>query len=112
VPAPKKNPLLQGSLDMLILHSLKGQAMHGYAISRHLKHVSHEYLQVEEGSLYPALHRLEKKGFVRAWWGASDANRRAKFYELTSEGRNRLRTETRSWRNMSTAIGQVLGIQG
>jgi PadR family transcriptional regulator, regulatory protein PadR len=108
---PKKSPLLQGSLDLLILQSLKGNPMHGYAISRHLKEVSKEYLQVEEGSLYPALHRLEHRSLIKSWWGASETNRRAKFYELTNEGLKQLRAEAKSWRNMSTAIEQVLNFQ-
>ncbi len=107
----KKNPILQGSLDLLILRSLKGRPMHGYAISRHLKQVSQEYLQVEEGSLYPALHRLERRGQIKSWWGASESNRRAKFYELTDDGQKHLQAQTRSWRNMSTAINQVLNFQ-
>ena len=106
-----KNPILQGSLDLLILNSLRGDPMHGYAISRHLKQVSEEYLQVEEGSLYPALHRLERRGWIRSWWGASESNRRAKFYELTDEGKHQLRRERQSWKDMSTAINQVLGFQ-
>ncbi len=108
---PKKSPILQGSLDLLILRSLKGNPMHGYAISRHLKEVSQEYLKVEEGSLYPALHRLERRGRIKSWWGTSDSNRRAKFYQLTADGLQQLQSETRSWRKMATAVDQVLNFQ-
>ncbi len=108
---PKKNPLLQGSLDLLVLQTLNGHSMHGYAISRHLKDVSSDFLQVEEGSLYPALHRLERRGLIKSRWGSSESNRRAKFYELTREGVKQLRSEKKSWHNMSHAIEQVLNFQ-
>lgn len=107
----KKIALLQGSLDLLILQSLKGGAMHGYAISRHIKDQTNEYLQVEEGSLYPALHRMELKGWITSCWGVSESNRRAKYYELSSEGKKQLRHETEAWKQMSKAISQVLGFQ-
>jgi len=93
---------------MLILQSLKSSAMHGYSITRHLKKVSKDFLQIEEGSLYPALHRLERRGLIGARWGTSESNRRAKFYELTSEGRKQLKIEMASWHKMSEAINQVL----
>jgi transcriptional regulator len=105
-------PLLQGSLDMLILRTLKGGAMHGYAITRHIKAASSEFLRVEEGSLYPALHRMEQRGWITAYWGTSESNRRAKYYQLSAEGRKQLRVETESWREMSKAIDQVLNFQG
>ena len=109
--ARKKNGLLQGSLDLLVLKSLQRAPMHGYAITRHLKEVSKDFLQVEEGSLYPALHRLEQRGWIKSWWGSSESNRRARFYELTEEGVGQLERETESWREMSSAIERVLGFQ-
>lgn len=102
---------MQGSLDLLILQSLKKGPMHGYSITRHLKSVSEDYLQIEEGSLYPALHRMERKGWIGASWGTSDSNRRAKFYQLTGDGRKQLKTETIAWEKMSEAINQVVNFQ-
>ena len=107
----KKSPLLQGSLDMLILQAIRPGAKHGYSIAKHIKDVSLDFLQVEEGSLYPALHRMEKKGWIASFWGASDSNRKAKFYELTSNGRKQLKTEKEAWNQMSVAIERVLGFQ-
>lgn len=109
--ASKKVTLLQGSLDMLVLQSLKKEARHGYAIAKYLKEVSRDFLQVEEGSLYPALHRLEQRGWITAYWGASESNRRAKYYELSTEGRTQLKSETEAWKQMSSAIDRVLGFQ-
>ena len=108
----KKPPLLQGSLDMLILQALKSEARHGYSITRYLKEVSDDFLQVEEGSLYPALHRMEKKGWITSYWGASEMNRKARFYEISSEGKRQLKSEAEAWKQMSTAIDRVLGFQG
>jgi transcriptional regulator len=96
---------------MLILRTLAAGPHHGYAIARHLRQVSQEFLRVEEGSLYPALHRLERRGWVEAHWGASDANRRAKFYRLTAEGQKQLEAETAAWVEMSRAIDRVLNFQ-
>ena len=107
----KKPSLLQGSLDMLILQSLKKESRHGYSIARYLKDVSQEFLQVEEGSLYPALHRMERRGWIISCWGFSESNRRAKFYELSPEGKRQLKTETEAWKQMSMAIDRVLGLQ-
>ena len=107
----KKNQLLQGSLDLLVLRALKGEAKHGYSITRHLKAASQDFLQVEEGSLYPALHRMERRGWIKSWWGASESNRRAKFYELTEVGKKQLREEAKAWKKMSGAIDQVLNFQ-
>lgn len=107
----KKTTLLQGSLDLLILRTLTREAMHGYAITRHLKEVSKDFLHVEEGSLYPALHRMEKRGWIKSCWGSSESNRRAKFYELTDVGKKQLRSETKSWKEMTTAIDRVLNFQ-
>ncbi len=103
-----KATLLQGSLDMLILRTLSGGSQHGYAIARHLHQASEEFLQVEEGSLYPALHRLERHGWVGSEWGTSEANRRAKFYRLTPQGKKQLQAETAAWAKMSQAIDRVL----
>ncbi len=103
-----KAALLQGSLDMLILRALVGGSQHGYAIAKHLHDASEAFIQVEEGSLYPALHRLAHRGLVEAEWGASEANRRAKFYRLTAKGRKHLQSETAAWMKMSQAIDRVL----
>ena len=100
--------LLQGSLDMLILRTLVGEARHGYAIARHLHDVSEAFLQVEEGSLYPALHRLKQRGWVQAEWGVSESNRRARFYRITAKGRKQLREECDAWARMTRAISLVL----
>lgn len=100
--------LLQGTLDVLILKTLSWGPAHGYAVARWIEHVTGDALRVEEGSLYPALHRLERRGWVEAEWGLSENNRRAKFYTLTDEGRHRLRTETSSWARLAEAIGKVL----
>lgn len=106
-----KSPLLQGSLDLLVLRTLQGGPHHGYAIARHLSDVSDAFLQVEEGSLYPALHRLEQRGLIVAEWGASEANRRAKFYRLSPKGRKQLQAETASWEKMTEAIQRVLNFK-
>jgi PadR family transcriptional regulator len=103
-----KSTLLQGSLDMLILRTLTSGPQHGYAVARHLHQVSDAFLQVEEGSLYPALHRLERRGWVESQWGPSEANRRAKFYQLTATGKKQLQAETAAWVKMSQAIDRVL----
>ena len=100
--------LPQGTLDLLILKSLSLGAQHGWAISERLHQVSRATLQVPQGSLYPALHRLERRGWIRAEWGASDNNRRAKYYELTRTGRKQLDTETDQWRKLTTAVSLVL----
>jgi len=98
----------QGSLDMLILRTLVIGPQHGYAIARHLHAASKAFIQVEEGSLYPALHRLEHRGWVCAEWGPSEANRRAKFYSLTRAGRKALAAETTAWQEMQSAISSVM----
>lgn len=107
-PKSEKPSLLQGSLDLLILRSLSAGPRHGYAIARHLRDASQEFLQVEEGSLYPALHRLERRGWIAARWGQSEANRRAKYYSLTPAGKKQLQAETSAWMKMSEAIDRVL----
>ena len=103
--------LLQGSLDMLVLRTLLTGPHHGYAIAQHLHRVSDALLQVEEGSLYPALHRLERQGWVASDWGRSEANRRARYYRLTAKGRKHLQAEMEAWSRMSQAIDRVLNYQ-
>lgn len=100
--------LLQGTLDLLILKALQHQPMHGFGISVRIRQMSDEVLQVEQGSLYPALYRLEDKGWIQAEWGTSENNRRARFYELTASGRKQLEAETANWRQVSAAINLVL----
>jgi PadR family transcriptional regulator, regulatory protein PadR len=100
--------LPQGTLDLLILRSLALEPQHGWAISERLQQISSDVLQVHQGSLYPALHRLERRGWIKARWGTSDNNRRAKYYELTRAGRKQLEAETSAWRKLSAAVAQVL----
>lgn len=100
--------LIQGTLDVLILRTLTGGARHGYQIARAIKARSDEALSVEEGALYPALHRLLGKGWVSSRWGRSENNRRAKFYELTDAGREALEREVRAWQEYAEAVGKVL----
>jgi len=100
--------LPQGTLDLLILKAISLGPMHGWAISERIHQVSHETLSVPQGSLYPALHRLERRGWIRAEWGASDNNRRAKYYELTRAGRKQLEVEADAWRKLTTAVALVM----
>ena len=100
--------LPQGTLDLLILKALSLGPMHGWAVSERLHQVSQATLQVPQGSLYPALHRLERRGWIAAHWGASENNRRAKFYELTRSGRRQLAAEAESWRQLTAAVALVL----
>ena len=100
--------LPQGTLDLLILRTLALGAEHGWAISERIHQVSDKVLQVQQGSLYPALHRLERRGWIKAKWGASDNNRRAKFYELTKTGRKQLEMEESEWKKLAAAVAQVL----
>ncbi|HEX9564280.1 MAG TPA: PadR family transcriptional regulator [Gemmatimonadaceae bacterium] len=100
--------LPQGTLDLLILKALSLQPMHGWAISERLHQVSRATLQVPQGSLYPALHRLERRGLIRAEWGASDNNRRAKYYQLTRAGQKQLEAEASAWQQLTTAVDLVL----
>lgn len=102
--------LPQGTLDLLILKALTLGPQHGWAISERLHQVSRATLQVPQGSLYPALHRLERRGWISARWDASDNNRRAKFYELTREGRRQLKVEAAEWRRLAAAVDLVLGM--
>jgi len=105
----QKNEMLQGTLDMLILRTLITGPAHGHTVAHVIEHTSDEVLQVEQGSLYPALHRLEDHGWVSSYWGASENNRKAKFYKLTPAGRKQLLAETNRWRQLVGAIGRVLG---
>ncbi len=100
--------LPQGTLDLLILKTLALEPQHGWGISERIQQVSSEVLSVQQGSLYPALHRLERRGWIKAKWGTSDNNRRAKFYELTSRGRKQLEAEESAWRKLTAAVGHVL----
>jgi len=101
--------LPQGALELLALRTLARKPKHGYAIVKAIRERSDEALAVEEGSLYPALHRMERHGWIASEWGVSDTGRRAKFYSLTDDGRARLRTARRSWNRMTRAVGLVLG---
>ena len=103
-----KTDLLQGTLDMLILKTLALGPMHGWGMARRIRQMSDDVLQVQQGSLYPAVHRLERQGWIRSSWGVSENNRRAKFYELTEAGRRRLEEETESWERLSSAVSRVL----
>lgn len=104
----KPTDLVQGTLDVLILKTIALQPMHGWAIAQRIRQISNDVLQVQQGSLYPALHRLEQQGWISAEWGESENNRRAKYYALTKAGRNKLEKELASWERLSVAIGLVL----
>ena len=105
---PTTRELLQGTLDLLILRTLHAGPMHGWGIAQRIQNGSHHILQVQQGSLYPALHRLEERGWIAAEWGISDNNRRARFYRLTAAGRRQLARETESWRQFAGAVQLVL----
>src|ERR1700726_216038 len=100
--------LLQGTLDLLILRTLEHAPMHGWAIAERIQQISQDVLEVNQGSLYPALHRLEHQGWIKAEWGVSDLGRRARFYRLTASGRKQLDVETQNWGLLTAAIGRVL----
>jgi transcriptional regulator len=104
----RKTDLLQGTLDLLILRTLAAGAMHGWAISQRIQQVTGDVLQIAQGSLYPALHRLEEEGWIEAEWGSSEANRQAKFYELTRAGRKQLTAEEENWQRIADAVARVL----
>jgi PadR family transcriptional regulator, regulatory protein PadR len=104
----QQGDLLPGTLDLMILHTLRRGSMHGYAIAEHILASTDSVLRVEEGALYPALHRLELKGFLDAEWGLSENNRRAKFYKLTAKGTRQLEAEHEQWNRMSAAIARLL----
>jgi PadR family transcriptional regulator, regulatory protein PadR len=106
--APERIDLPQGTLDLLILRTLALEPQHGWAISERVQQVSSDVLRIQQGSLYPALHRLERRGWIKAKWGISENNRRAKYYELTRAGRKQLEAETDSWRKLTAAVAQVL----
>jgi transcriptional regulator len=105
---PPNPTLLQGTLDLLILRTLQSGPQHGWAISERIQQVSQDVLRVNQGSLYPALHRLEHQGWIAAEWAVSELGRRARFYSLTNAGRKQLELETETWTRMATAIGRVL----
>lgn len=107
----KPSDLVQGTLDLLILKILALQPLHGFAISRRLRQISDEVLQVSDGSLYPALHKLEQEGWIAAEWKPTENNRQAKFYALTRLGRKELERETENWERLSGAIVQVLALE-
>jgi transcriptional regulator len=106
----KPNDLVQGTLDLLLLKLLELEPLHGWAISLRLKSISGDVLQVSEGSLYPALHKLEQEGWIKAEWKQTENNRRAKFYSLTRLGRKQLEAETANWHRLSSAISHVIRI--
>jgi PadR family transcriptional regulator PadR len=104
----EKADLLQGTLDLLILKVVALGPIHGYGISQRIRQISDEVLQVQQGSLYPALHRLEKRGWIEADWGESDNGRQAKFYRLSAQGRSQLADEERTWNRLSKAVALIL----
>jgi transcriptional regulator len=103
-----KNDLLQGTLALLVLKTLARGPLHGYGITLHIQMVSKDFLRVEEGSLYPALHRMEQDGWISAEWGTTENSRRARYYRLTSTGRKQLAEEERNWERLTEAVAQVL----
>jgi transcriptional regulator len=105
---PPKSDLLQGTLDMLILKIVALGPVHGYAISQRIKQISKEVLVVQQGSLYPALHRLEQRGWLDAEWGESENGRQAKFYKLSAKGRKQLAAEETNWRRLAQAVGMIM----
>lgn len=104
----KPNDLVQGTLDLLILRTISPEPMHGWAIAKRIQQISQEVLQVQQGSLYPALHRLEQQGWIRAKWAESETGRQAKFYALTAAGKKQLETEKANWSRLSAAIDLVI----
>jgi PadR family transcriptional regulator, regulatory protein PadR len=106
--ANERIDLPQGTLDLLILKALALEPQHGWAISERLQQISGDVLYIQQGSLYPALHRLERRGWIRGKWRASENNRRAKYYELTRSGREQLEVEESDWRKLTAAVGQIL----
>ena len=104
----KPTDLVQGTLDLLIMRTIAREKLHGWAIAQRIQLLSHDVLQVNQGSLYPALQRLERQGWITAKWGVSETNRRARFYELTAAGRRRLEQERADWERLSAAISLVM----
>jgi len=109
MPAGHRIELPQGTLDLLILQTLVLEPQHGWAISERVQQISSDVLRIQQGSLYPALHRLERRGWIKARWGISENNRRAKYYELTKSGRRQLEVEKDAWARLTAAMAQVLG---
>jgi transcriptional regulator len=107
--AKPKSDLLQGTLDLLILKTLELEPMHGWGITQRIQQVSDSVLQVNQGSLYPAVHRLEERGWIKASWGSSENNRQARFYELTPKGRKQLAEEKENWLRLSEAVARIVG---
>jgi transcriptional regulator len=107
--AKSKTDLLQGTLDLLILKTLQLEPMHGWGISQRIHQISESVLQVNQGSLYPALHRLEEQGWIKASWKTSENNRQARYYELTKRGRTQLEEERKSWLRLSAAVARIVG---
>ncbi len=107
--ATQRIELPQGTLDLLILRTIALEPQHGWAISERLQQISSDALRIQQGSLYPALHRLERRGWIKARWGTSENNRRAKYYELTKIGRKQLEIEKDAWERLTAAVAQVLG---
>jgi transcriptional regulator len=105
---PRKNDILQGTLALLVLKTLQHGPAHGWGITLHIQQISNEVLRVEEGSLYPALHRMEQDGWIAAEWGVSENNRRARYYRLTAAGRKQLAKEEQSWQELTGAVALVL----
>ena len=105
---PRKNDTLQGTLTLLVLKTLAAGPMHGWGITLHIQEISHQVLRVEEGSLYPALHRMEQEGLVSAEWGISENKRRARYYRITAAGRRQLAAEEREWQQLTEAVARVL----
>src|SRR5215472_12981095 len=106
--SPLQSEMLQGTLDMLVLRTLCSGPAHGHTIAHGIEHGSEDVLQVEHGSLYPALHRLEDRGWIASFWGTSDNNRKARYYRLTKTGREQLSEQTNRWEELVTAIGRIL----
>jgi PadR family transcriptional regulator PadR len=109
IVAKPKADLLQGTLDLLILKTLELEPMHGWGVTLRIQQVSDSVLQVNQGSLYPALHRLEERGWIKASWGSSENNRQARFYELTARGRKQLAEEKENWLRLSGAVARIVG---
>src|SRR5690348_3626051 len=107
--AKEKSDLLQGTLDLLILKTLELEPMHGWGITQRIQQISEDVLQVNQGSLYPALHRLEEQGWINATWKVSENNRQAKYYELTPRGRKQMAEEKQNWLRLSSAVARIVG---
>jgi PadR family transcriptional regulator PadR len=107
--AKEKSDLLQGTLDLLILKTLEREPMHGWGITLRIQQLSEDVLQVNQGSLYPALHRLEEQGWIRATWKTSENNRQARYYELTARGRKQMAEEKQNWLRLSGAVARIVG---